>query len=441
MRDVLVQDERVALAEPLDDLRVGLDHAHATPGAAGAQTVAPVEASVVVHRHDHGDVEVHGGEVVIDAVARSRVDDARAVVERDVVGIDELALFALVGKDGLLIPVAGEVLTRAAPDVAILLPGKLPALVAEPRAAALDEGLCHDLAAAVHDDRHVVGLGMQDDGVIGRKRPRRRRPDVHPEPALVGLQSHRHRRHLEAHEDGWRDLVGVLDLGLGQGGVAVAAPVNGLAAPVDGAPVEDGLEDLYVGGVIVVGIGKVGVVPLAKDAEALEALALGVDLLDGELAAQRADLLGGELVEAIATEGLFDLVLDGLPVAVPTRHVGRLVAAHGPVAVDDVLGDLVLRVPQVDGAVGVGGAVVQHELVVALVLGKHPLVDVVLLPLREAFRLVVGETSAHGKPRLGEVRRVLVPVCHPVVSLLHGHQKGARPSLLGRSAIVGRAPL
>ena len=71
-------------------------HDNTTPGAAGAQTVAPVEASVVIHGHDHGDVEVHGGEVVIDAVARSRVDDARAVVERDVVGIDELALFRII---------------------------------------------------------------------------------------------------------------------------------------------------------------------------------------------------------------------------------------------------------------------------------------------------------------------------------------------------------
>jgi hypothetical protein len=60
--------------------------------------------------------------------------------------------------------------------------------------------------------------------------------------------------------------------------------------------------------------------------------------------------------------GDFDLVLDGQAVAVPARHVGRVEAGHGLGADDDVLEDLVERVADVDAAVGVGRAVVQHEL-------------------------------------------------------------------------------
>ena len=265
---------------------------------------------------------------------------------------------------------------------------------------------------AVVDDGHVGRLGVQDDGVVGRKRPRRRGPDVDPELAGPGLEAGRDGRHLEADEDGGADLVAVLDLGLGERRVAVGAPVDRLASAVDGAAVEDCLEDLDVGGVVVVDVGQVGVVPLGQHAQALEALALGVDLLDGHLAAELADLLGGKLVELLGPEDGLDLVLDGLAVAVPAGDVRRLEALHGLIAVDDVLRDLVLRVAEVDRAVGVRGAVVQDELLVALVLLEQLGVDVVVLPLLEPLGLVLGEARAHREARLREIRRLLVLVRH-----------------------------
>ena len=194
--------------------------------------------------------------------------------------------------------------------------------------------------------------------------------------------------------------------------MAVAAPVHRLAAAVDGAGVEDRLEDLDVGGVVVVGVGEVGVVPLAQDAQTLEALALGVDLLDRHLAAELADLLGGKLAELVAAHHVLDLVLDGQAVAVPAGDVRDLAAPHDPVAVDDVLGDLVLRVTQVDGAVGVRGAVVQHEALVAGVLLEGELVDARLVPGRATLGLRLGQPCPHGELGLGQVHRVLVLVCH-----------------------------
>ena len=437
VRDVLVQDERAALLEPLDDLGVRVVHVHSGPRAACAHAVTLVEVAVVVDGHHDGDVEAHARVVVVDAVAGRGVDDAGAVVERDVVRVDELALDALVAKDRLLVLVVAEVRSGHAPHLAVGAAGELEGLVAKLLAVLLDERLRHDLGAAVHDDRDVVGLGVQDDGVVGGKGPRSRRPDVDPEPTLVGLEALGHRRHLEAHEDGGADLVAVLDLSLGERRVAVRAPVHGLAAAVDGALVEDRLEDLHVGRVVVVRVGEVGVSPLAQDAQALEALALGVDLLYGHLAAQLANLHRGELVELIGPEHLLDLVLDRLSMAVPAGHVRRLVSTHRPVAVDDVLRDLVLSVAKVDRAVGVRGSVVEHELLVPLVLLEQLTVDVVLVPVLEPLGLVLGEAGPHRELGLGQVHRLLVLVCHLVSFPFLGTHEKERPSLLlGRSAPI-----
>jgi hypothetical protein len=58
---------------------------------------------------------------------------------------------------------------------------------------------------------------------------------------------------------------------------------------------------------------------------------------------------------------LLDLVLDRQAVAVPARHVGRVEAGQRLGTDDDVLEDLVHRVADVDVAIGVRRAVVQHE--------------------------------------------------------------------------------
>ena len=350
--------------------------------------------------------------------------DARAVVQAHVVGGDEATLE--LREDGLLVGVLGKLGARGVPGLAVGAQGHL-AVPAGNLADALLQGVGHDLGAAVVDHGDVVKVRAQDDAGVGRHGPGRGGPDDHVGLAGVVLQARRSAGQDEAHVDGGADLVAVLDLRLGQGRVAVGAPVHRLAAAVDGTVVKDGLENLNVGGVVVVDVGQVGVVPLGQDAQALEALALGVDLLDGHLAAELANLLGGELVELLGAEHLLDLVLDGLAVAVPAGHVGRLVALHGPEAVDDVLGDLVLRVAEVDGAVGVRGAVVQDELVVALVLLEELGVDVVVVPLLEPLGLVLSQARAHREARLRQVSGLLVLVCHLCDPFL-GTKKAPVPS-------------
>ena len=113
---------------------------------------------------------------------------------------------------------------------------------------------------------------------------------------------------------------------------------------------------------------QIRVVPVAEHAQTTEAGLLQFDVLDSELVAELTDLGRRGLVELLGTELLLDLMLNRLTVAVPTGDIGDFAALHHPVTVDHVLRDLVHGVADVDRAVGVRRAVVQHELLVTRVL-------------------------------------------------------------------------
>ena len=120
-----------------------------------------------------------------------------------------------------------------------------------------------------------------------------------------------------------------------------------------------------------VGHGRVGVVPVALDAEALELLALHVDPVLGELRGTRArnSLTRRRVVLAPGpwrgTAPRSSTRSAGRGSPSPARSWSRSPASAGS-RHHDVLQDLVQRVADVDVAVGVGRAVVQDELGPAL---------------------------------------------------------------------------
>src|SRR5690606_36038141 len=83
-------------------------------------------------------------------------------------------------------------------------------------------------------------------------------------------------------------------------------------------------------------------------------------------------------------------------------------AGDGLRAHDDVLQDLVDRVPQVDGAVGVGRAVVEHEARTAGGAFAQACVQPLGLPARERVRFAPRQVAAHREIRLREQDRGLV---------------------------------
>jgi hypothetical protein len=112
---------------------------------------------------------------------------------------------------------------------------------------------------------------------------------------------------------------------------------------------------------------------------------------------------GGRQVFAVQ---FFDLDLDRHAVAVPARHIGRVEAGDGARLDDHVLEDLVDGVAQVDVAVGIRRAVVQHEHRAALGGLAHALVDFLVLPLLDPARLALGQVAAHRERGVGHVDRV-----------------------------------
>ena len=156
-----------------------------------------------------------------------------------------------------------------------------------------------------------------------------------------------------------RDVRLVLDLGLGQRGAVLRAPVHRLLALVDhvlGDELAQRPDDRRLVGE---GHRQVRVVPQADDAEPLEVAALDLDVLLGVGAAGAAEV-GGRHRALLRAQLAVDLELDRQAVAVPPGQVGGVEAEHVVRLDDEVLEDLVERGADVDLAVGVGRAVVQQ---------------------------------------------------------------------------------
>src|SRR5690606_29444729 len=91
-------------------------------------------------------------------------------------------------------------------------------------------------------------------------------------------------------------------------------------------------------------------------------------------------------------------------VAVPARHVVGVVTAHLERARDHVLQHLVQCMADMDIAVRIGRAVMQHEQWTSLRLFAQALIKAHLGPTRDKFRLPLWKARAHRKIRLRQVQ-------------------------------------
>ena len=228
-----------------------------------------------------------------------------------------------------------------------------------------------------------------------------------------GLQ--RGARHRKLHPHRIAGVILVLDLGFGERGLLHHAPHHRLRAAIERAvrgELHQLARDLRLGRKA---HRRVGMIPVALDAEPLELLALHVEPVLGigaAFLAERDHRLGIGQVRLLLVLGavvlFLDLPFDRQAVAVPARHVVGVVAEHLLAARHHVLQDLVERVADVDVAVGVGRAVVQHELVAALRGLAQALVEIELLPALEQLRLLLRQAGAHREFGLRQEQRLAV---------------------------------
>ena len=191
----------------------------------------------------------------------------------------------------------------------------------------------------------------------------------------------------------------VLDFGLGKRRFLHRRPHHRPGPAVEAAVDEKAAEfahDLRLG---LEAHGGIGIVPVADHPEPLELVALHVDPVFGEGAAIGAEAADrdGILVAAFLAVGLLDLPLDRQPVAIPARHVDRILAQHLLGAHDDILENLVQRRAEVEMAVGVGRAVVKDELGPAGGGLPQAPVETDLLPACGHRRLAFRQPRLHGE--------------------------------------------
>ena len=201
-------------------------------------------------------------------------------------------------------------------------------------------------------------------------------------------------------------MVIILHFGFGEGGAMDQAPVDGLESFIDVALIQKIDERAGDHRLILRAHGEVGVVPAAENAQADEIALLQIDVLLRVLAAGETDLGGGHF-GFVRSEFLIDLGLDGQAVAVPAGDVGRVEARHGFGLDDEILEYLVESGAQVNGAVGVGGTVVQDIGGPAGAGGADLAVEVLLRPGGEHFGLGHREVGLHGKVRARQVDGLL----------------------------------
>ena len=310
------------------------------------------QSALPVNGNDDADLGVIlADDEVFHAVTGSGMDAAGAAFECDVVA-DDYQRFAV--EEGVLRSHVFELaaLDSGGGDAVIAYAGGFH--------GAFGKLLRHNVILAVRGNDIVLEIGSEADGEVAGQRPRRRRPDyeiglravnaVLRELALVV-------RDGELDVDGVALIVGILDLRLGKRRFVGGAPVNRLQTFVDIALLRHFAEYLDLLRFELGVQRQIRLFKTADDAETLELLLLRVHVFQRELAAVLAE---ADDVASRRAVLLDDLALDGKTVGIPAGYVRRTEARHVLVADDDVLQDLVQRVPEVYIAVGVGRAVMKH---------------------------------------------------------------------------------
>ncbi len=136
-------------------------------------------------------------------------------------------------------------------------------------------------------------------------------------------------------------------------------------------------------------------VPVAQHAEALERPSRCRSICDCANARHSARNWFASSFGARAAVLLLDLQLDRQAVAVPAGDVRRVVAVHRARLHDEVFQDLVDRVADVNLAVRVRRAVVQHEARPAARDLAQLLIKAAVFPVLQHGGLAVGEVRLH----------------------------------------------
>ncbi len=144
--------------------------------------------------------------------------------------------------------------------------------------------------------------------------------------------------------------------------------------------------------------------PVTQHTQPLKVSHLLADLFAGIGAAERLHLVARQAPAVV----FFDLVFDGQAVAVPARHIARIKAGQLFALHHHVFEDLVDGMADVQLAIGIGRAVMQHKE--RCTTPCHPQTSIqatVLLrviPGRNPRRFALGQVAAHRERGVGQIQ-------------------------------------
>jgi hypothetical protein len=345
-----------------DDLRVRVEHLQALVGRHPGVELAPG-----VHRDDDLDAGRVGDGLVLLTEGGGDVHDAGALVGADVVG----------GQHPVRVRPPGEEVERRGVAQLDQLGATQRAqhgrLLAQLAGVVPDPGRGQHVPLSVRLDQRVLDVRVHGERQVGRQRPRRRGPDQRQRTVQIGLRS------VQAEADRDRRVlsvqVDVVHLGLGgrQRGAVVPAVPEHPESGVDQALVPERLEGphdafhvVQVERLVVVlevhPAGLPGDVGLPLVGVAQHRAAAGV--------VERGHAHLVDLGLVLDPQLVLRLGLGGQPVGVPAEPALDVPPAHGLVARHHVLDVAGEQVPVVRQAVGERRAVVEDELVAAVLAGR-----------------------------------------------------------------------
>src|SRR6266403_2792931 len=245
-------------------------------------------------------------------------------------------------------------------------------------------------------DDGIFEIRMKGERAIVRQSPGRGGPD---DGANVTANFRRiafaAAHDAKLHPDRRAGVVLIFDLGFGEGGVVVDAPIDGLAAAVNIALLHEVKKSASDGGLIFMAHGEIGIIPPAENAEALEILLVLLDVARGELTAELSKFSRWNF--SLSAKLFFHLRFDGQAVAVPSGDVWSVMPCHAPGPDNQIFEDFVEAGAQVDFPGGVGRTVMQDKERLAFASFEDALIDVGAVPGFELLGLILRQTGLHGK--------------------------------------------
>ena len=380
MRELRRLEELALLLEILEDQRVGLLDKDARPVRVLRELALAVDEIHEAHAVFHADA------VIVLTEGRRHVDDARAVLRRDVVVAehDERFLARLHLADGIGI----ERLVLPALELLALAAREHRALARHVLEHFVDERLGEDVFLLPDLHLHIVDLRIHAEREVRRQRPGRRRPG---EIAGIRLALHAELDHRRALRD---VLVALRDLVRGERRAAARAVRDDLVPLVEQAFLPDLLERPPFRLDEIILVGDVGMLHVRPETDDIGELLPHALVLPDRLAAlldKRLDAVRLDLLLAVDADGLLDLELDGQAVRIPARLPQNLLALHRGETRQHILDDARQHMADMRLAVRRRRAVVERERIAALALVDGLLRDVMLLPEFQDFLFPIHE--------------------------------------------------